>query len=288
MLVVERLVVRDAGPPGVDLRATEFLGRDILAGRGLHQRRPAEEDRPRALHDDRLVAHRRHVGAASGTRAHDECDLRDPCGRHAGLVVEDPAEVVAVREDVRLERQEGTAAVDEIDARQPVLERDVLRPEVFLDGHRVIRAALDRGVVGDDDAGRVLHPADPGDDAGSRRVVVVQAVRGERAQLEEGRTRIEQVVDAVTDRELAPFAMALDRGIVAAGASVSEVGLSPAQVVDQDRHRLVVRACIRRGRVQPATQDGHGPDDRSRNRAWTPTVRRACRCVVRSSSCPSC
>jgi hypothetical protein len=54
-------------------------------------------------------------------------DLGDAEGRHPGLVVEDPAEVVAVREDVRLERQERAAAVDEVDARQPVLERDLLR-----------------------------------------------------------------------------------------------------------------------------------------------------------------
>ena len=49
VLVVERLVVGDAGAAGVDLGAAELLGRDVLAGRGLHQRRPAEEDRPGAL-----------------------------------------------------------------------------------------------------------------------------------------------------------------------------------------------------------------------------------------------
>ena len=106
-------------------------------------------------------------------------------GRHPRLVVEDPPEVVAVGEDVGLERQERAAAVDEVDARQPVLERDLLGPEVLLDRHRVVGAALDRRVVGDDDAGRALDPADAGDDAGARGVVVVQAVGGERAQLEE-------------------------------------------------------------------------------------------------------
>ena len=163
----------------------ELLGRHVLAGRGLHERRPAEEDRAGPLDDDGLVAHRRDVGAAGRARAHHERDLRDPGGRHPRLVVEDPAEVVAVREDVGLERQERAAGVDEVDARQPVLERDLLRPQVLLDGHRVVRAALDRRVVGDDHAGRALDPADAGDDAGARRVVVVEAGRGERAQLEE-------------------------------------------------------------------------------------------------------
>ena len=109
-----------------------------------------------------------------------------PGGGHPGLVVEDPAEVVAIGEDLRLERQEGAARVDEVDARQPVLEGDLLGPEVLLDRHRVVGAALDRGVVGDDDAGRPLDPADPGDDPGAGRVVVVEAGGGQRAQLEEG------------------------------------------------------------------------------------------------------
>ena len=177
---------------------------------------------PVPLDDDRLVAHRRDVGAAGRARAHDEGDLRDPGRRHPGLVVEDPAEVVAVGEDVGLERQEGAAAVDEVDARQPVLERDLLGAEVLLDRHRVVGAALDRGVVGDDDAGRALDPADPGDDPGAGRVVVVQAGRGERAQLEEGRAGVEQAVDPLADRELAALAVAGDRAVVAAGAAAGD------------------------------------------------------------------
>ena len=142
--------------------------RDVLAGRGLHERRSAQEDRARALDDDGLVAHRRDVGATGRATAHDQRDLRDARGRHPGLVVEDPAEMVAVGEDVRLEREERPAAVDEVDARQAVLEGDLLGPQVLLDGHRVVGAALDGRVVGDDHAGRALDAADAGDDAGAR------------------------------------------------------------------------------------------------------------------------
>ena len=78
MLVVERLVVGDAREARVDVGAAEFLWRDVLAGGGLHQRRAAEEDRARALDDDGLVAHRRHVGATGRARAHDQRHLRDP------------------------------------------------------------------------------------------------------------------------------------------------------------------------------------------------------------------
>ena len=152
MLVVECFVVGDAGDAGMDGGPAELLGRDHLAGRSLDQRRAAQEDGARAADDDRLVAHGRHVGAAGRAGAHDQGDLRDAGRAHARLVVEDAAEVVAVGEDLVLERQEGAARVDEVEAGEAVLERDLLRAEVLLDGHRVVGAALDRGVVGDDDA----------------------------------------------------------------------------------------------------------------------------------------
>ena len=51
-----RIVIGDAGDAGVDVGAAELLGRDHLAGRGLHQRRAAQEDRALVAHDDALVA----------------------------------------------------------------------------------------------------------------------------------------------------------------------------------------------------------------------------------------
>ncbi len=47
VLVVFGEVVGDAGEPRVDVGAAELFGRDFLAGRRLHERRPAEEDRAR-------------------------------------------------------------------------------------------------------------------------------------------------------------------------------------------------------------------------------------------------
>jgi hypothetical protein len=57
--------------------AAEVFGCHHFAGRRLDQRRAAEKDRALILDDDRLVAHRRHVGAAGGARAHHGGDLRD-------------------------------------------------------------------------------------------------------------------------------------------------------------------------------------------------------------------
>ena len=145
-------VVRDAREPRVDVGAAELLRRDLLACRRFHERRAAEKDRAGALDDDRLVRHRGHVGAAGRARAHHDGNLRDAFGRHARLVEEDAAEVVPVGEHLGLQRQEGAARIDQIDAGQPVLERDLLRAQVLLHGDGVVGPALDGRVVGDDDA----------------------------------------------------------------------------------------------------------------------------------------
>ena len=104
VLIGVRVVVGDAGAARVDVGAAELLCGDVLPGRGLHERRPADEDRPGPAHDHRLVAHGRHVRAAGGARAHHDRDLRDSLRRHLRLVEEDPAEVVTVGKDIGLER----------------------------------------------------------------------------------------------------------------------------------------------------------------------------------------
>ena len=209
-------MVGDARAPRVDVGAAELLGGHVLPGRGLHERRAADEDRAGAADDHRLVRHRRHVGASCGARAHDDGDLRDPERRQASLVEEDPAEVVAVGEHLGLERQEGAARVDEVDAREAVLARDLLRAQVLLHRERVVGAALDRRVVRDDDALAALDDADPGDDPGRRRLAVVELPGGERVQLEERRARVDEPVDPLARGELPARAVALDRLLAAA------------------------------------------------------------------------
>ena len=185
VLVGGRVVVGDAGSPRVDVGAAELLRGHVLPRRGLHERRAADEDRARPLNDHRLVRHRGHVRAAGGARAHDDGDLRDAERRQPRLVEEDPAEVVAVGEDLGLERQERAARVDEVEAGQPVLPRDLLCAQVLLHRERVVRAALHGRVVRDDHALATLDDADPGDDPGRRSVAVVELPRGEGVQLEE-------------------------------------------------------------------------------------------------------
>ncbi len=213
--------------------------RHHLAGRRLHQRRAAEEDGALALDDDGLVRHRRHIGAAGGAGAHHHGDLRDAQRRQRRLVVEDAAEMLAVGKHLGLVRQVGAAGVDQIDARQPVLARDLLRAQVLLHRHRVIGAALDGRVVADDHAFAALDPADAGDQAGAVDGVVVHAVGGERRQLQERRAGIDQAHHAVARQQLAARHMAL-----AGALRPAERGLGAARL----QLLRPARACARRWR----------------------------------------
>ena len=193
----------------VQLAAAQVLGADLLAGGGLHQRRAGEEDRALVAHDHALVAHRRDIGAAGGARAHHAGDLRDPQRAHLRLVEEDPPEVVAVGKHLGLVRQVGPAAVDQVEARQPVLARDLLRAQVLLDRQRVVGAALHRRVVGDDHALPARDAPDPGDHPRAGHLVVVEPVGDQLADLEERRARIEQPLDPLPRQQLAARGMPL-------------------------------------------------------------------------------
>ena len=210
--------------------AAELLGADLLPGRRLDQRRAAEEDRALLADDHGLVAHRRHVGAAGGAGAHHGADLRDAALRHRRLVEEDPAEVLAVGEDLVLHRQEGAAGVDQVDAGQLVVKRDLLGPQVLLDAERVVGAALDRRVVGDDHAAPALDHADSADHAGAGRVAVVELLGGERRELEERGAGIAEQLDPLARGQLAARAMALHRALAATAPHALQ---APLEIGDQ-------------------------------------------------------
>ena len=257
-------VLGHAAEARVHVGAAEVLCGDDLAGRGLHHRRAAEEDRAVALHDDALVAHRRHVGAAGRARAEHARHLRDPARRHLRLVEEDPAEVVAVREHLVLQRQERAAGVDQVDARQVVLERDLLRPDVLLDRHREVGAALHGRVVGDDHHLAPLDQAHPGHDAGRGRGAVVEPVGRERRQLEERRAGVEDLVDALTRQQLAALVVAR-AGLLAAAL----LGRGDVRRDLFDRLQVVVAVLSELGRTRLglALEDvGHRAD------SWAITI----------------
>ena len=135
-----------------------------------------------------------------------------------------PTEVLAVGKDVGLQRQERPAGIDEIHAGEAVLFCDLLRAEMFLDGHRIVRAAFDRRVVSNDDAIDARDDAYAGQQSGRRRRAAVHTVCRERGKLEEWRTRVDEAVDAVACGQFPAFAMPLDRRFAAAELDIPELG----------------------------------------------------------------
>ena len=254
MGVVLRQVVCHAGQASVHVAPAEVFGADHLAGGGLHQRRAAEEDGALITHDHRLVGHRRDISAAGSTRAHDDGNLRDALGGQVGLVVEDAAEVVAVGKHLVLLRQKGTAGVDQVDARQVVLLGDLLGAQVLLDRHRVVGAAFHGGIVGDDHAFGAFDPADAGDQPGCRCIVVVHAVGGKLADLEEGRARIEQVVDALARQKFAAAGVPRARSLATALRDLRGLG---AQIVDERAQSLRIGFELRRARIDMRLDYSH-------------------------------
>ena len=93
--------------------------------------------------------------------------------------------MIAVGEDLGLEGQKRPAGVNEVDTRQAVVSRDLLRPQVFLDGDRVVGPAFDGRVVGDDQNLASRYPPDPGHESGAGCLIVVEIPRRERRQFEE-------------------------------------------------------------------------------------------------------
>ena len=165
----------------MDVGAAEFFSRDFLAGRRFHERRAAEKDRALISDDDGFVAHRGNVSAAGRARTHHCRNLIDPGARHPRLVVEDAAEVIAVRKDFRLQRKKRAAGIDEVQARQTILHRDFLRAQMLLHRDRKVGAALDGRVVGDDDRLVTLNHSDSGDQSGA------MALRRRTCRLRRGR-----------------------------------------------------------------------------------------------------
>ena len=162
-----------------------------------------------------------------------------PCRRHLRLVVEDAAKMPLVGKDLVLQRQEGAAGIDHVDARQIVLPRDVLRAQMLFHRHRIIGAALDGRVIGDDDAFAPRDAPDPGDDARRMHVAAIEAVGRQRRQFQERGAGIDQQVDALARQHLAARGVALARGFAAAAGDLIELF---AQLGDEAAHDFGV-AC---------------------------------------------
>ena len=95
----------------------------------------------------------------------------------------------------------------------------------------------------------------PGDDAGARRLAVVELPGGERVQLEEGRVRVDEPVDPLARGELAARAVALDRLLAAAARDLRR---ALAQLGDERRHPLAPARELVGAALDLRREDGHG------------------------------
>ncbi len=229
-------MIRDAGSAGVHIRAAQFFRAHQFPGRCFDQRWPGQKDCALVPDDDRFIGHRRHIGPARGARSHHAGDLRNSGRRHVRLVVEDSSKMIAVRKHFVPGGKVRAAGIDQIDARQTVLLRDLLRPHVLFHRHRKIRAALHRGVVGNDDAFAPGYPTHAGNDAGGGNRTVVHVPCRKLRQLQKRRTDIQQVPDAAARQQLAAADVLLARRFAAALADEADLG---TEVGYQRRHRLL-------------------------------------------------
>ena len=138
-----------------------------------------------------------------------------------------------VGKDLVLQRQEGAAGIDHVDAGKIVLPRDVLRPQMLLHGHRIIGAALDGGIVGDDHAFAARDAPDAGDDARRMHVAAIEAVGRQRRQLQERGPGIDQQIDALPRQHLAARCVAVARDLAAATGDLAELF---TQIRDERAH----------------------------------------------------
>ena len=145
--------------------------------------------------------------------------------------------MLAIGKHLGLQRQERAARIDEVDARQAVLQRDFLRPQMLLYGHRVVGAAFDGGVVGDDHAlhGLTTRPMPvtmPA--AGASSSYISHAASAESSR--NGDARIEQLFDPLAHRQLALLAVPLQ---VLRSAALSDAG-QPLAIFGDERGQTIL------------------------------------------------
>ncbi len=234
--------------------AAQIFSSHHFPGRRFHQWRAGEEDGRLVAHHDGFVGHRRYISATCGTGAHHHGNLRNAHGAHVGLVEENSAEVFAVREHFILARQVGTAGIHQVDAWQAILLGDSLSTEVLFNGERVVAAAFYRGVVCNDHAFDALDSTDTGNHAGGSDVLAIHLVGGQWRDLEKGRARVEEGVDAVTHQQLAASDMALLGLLITAFADLAEQRAEAFHLLE---HGVAVGGEFGRAGVDLGVQDGH-------------------------------
>ena len=203
MRIVLRQVVSHTRKPGVHVATAQVFSRNNFTNRRLDQRRATQKNRALVFNNDGLVAHGGHVRTACGATTHYHRDLSNAQRAHLRLVVKDAAKMLTVRKHIVLIWQVGTARVHQVDARQVVLLRNLLRTQVLFNRHGVVGTALHRCVVAHHQAVNATDAANARDDACARRAVGAVTVRvhgegGQWRELKKRRARVKQHLHTLT------------------------------------------------------------------------------------------
>ena len=116
---------------------------------------------------------------------------------------------------------------------------DSLGAPLLLDSQRIVGAALDRGVVDENHAFLAGNTADAGDNTGAGHRVVVDIVRGQLGQLQEGRTRVQHRVQPLPRQQFAAGCVAF---LGLGTPPLADLVDQQAQVIDLGLHGLAVGA----------------------------------------------
>lgn len=211
MLVILRDMIHHAGLAAMQVAAAQILGADDLSRRRLHQRRPGKEDRPLIAHDHRLVRHCGHIGPTRRTTAHDAGDLGNASRRHLRLIVEDAPKMLPVGKYFGLIGEVRTAAIYQINAGQPVFERDFLRAQMLLHRQRIVSAALHRRIVADDHHLPSLNATDTRYQASARHLAMIHVIGRELPDLQKRTAGVQQPLHPFAGQQLAAPDMLVPR-----------------------------------------------------------------------------
>lgn len=154
-----------------------------------------------------LVAHRRHISSSCCAASHHNRYLGYALGGHPRLVEKDSTEVQLVWEYIVLLGEEGARRVHHVDAREIIFLSYLLSTEVLFNGDWVVRATLEREVVGHDHALPAANNADSSDNVSTWDAFICaeRVVAGELADLEERRARVQHSVYSLAGQKLISF-----------------------------------------------------------------------------------